>query len=97
MVKMGITPVLCRAARGLLGWTQEDLARRSEVVAATIRGYELGHKVPRRASLSSIQRTLGQAGVTFVNDPKHGMGAFLAISVQSDNGEAVGAADNPVA
>ena len=73
-----MTPVLCRAARSLLGWSQDELAQRAEVVPATIRGYELGHKVPRRTSLSSMQRALEQAGITFARDSEHGVGAFLA-------------------
>lgn len=77
MLKTDISPVLCRAARGLLGWSQEELARRAEVVPATIRGYELGQKIPRRTSLSSIRRTLEGAGVTFASDPVHGIGAFI--------------------
>ena len=73
-------PELCRAARGLLGWSQEELARRAEVVPATVRGYELGHKVPRRASLSAIRRALEEAGITFVSDPERGFGALYAAS-----------------
>jgi transcriptional regulator with XRE-family HTH domain len=83
MVKSDISPVLCRAARGLLGWSQEELARRTDVVPATIRGYELGQKVPRRASLSSIRRAFEQAGVTFARDPVQGVGAFLADAADS--------------
>jgi len=83
MVKSDISPVLCRAARGLLGWSQEERARRTDVVPATIRGYELGQKIPRRASLSSIRRAFAQAGVTFARDPIHGVGAFLADAADS--------------
>ena len=69
-----MTPVVCRAARGLLGWTQDELARRAEVVPGTVRGFELGKSVPRRASLAVIQRTLEHAGVSFVADPDRGRG-----------------------
>jgi transcriptional regulator with XRE-family HTH domain len=78
MLKIAIRPELCRAARGLLGWSQDELARRAEVVPATIRGYERGLKMPRRASLSAIQRALEEAGVTFASDSLRGFGAFYA-------------------
>jgi transcriptional regulator with XRE-family HTH domain len=79
MTETDIMPELCRAARGLLGWGQDELARRAEVAAATIRGYERGQKVPRRASLAAIQHALEQAGVTFACDSERGMGAFVMV------------------
>jgi len=35
-----LSPEQCRAARGLLGWTQEELAERAKVSRSTIRDFE---------------------------------------------------------
>ena len=60
-----ITPEQCRAARGLLGWTQQVLANKAEVGVVTLRQFELRQKTPRRASLHMIQQTLEKGGVQF--------------------------------
>lgn len=57
----------CRAARGLLGWTQDRLAETAEVNPATVRGFERGIKQPQRASLAAIRRALETAGVEFLD------------------------------
>jgi hypothetical protein len=44
-----ISPAQCRAARGLLDWRQQDLAREAEVGVVTIRQLEAGVIQPRRA------------------------------------------------
>ena len=41
-----ITPAQCRAARGLLKWTQEELAVRSGVGAPAIINFEGGKTSP---------------------------------------------------
>lgn len=63
----GITAAQCRAARALLGWTQERLAAAAEVNEATVRGFERGIKRPHRASLSAVRRALEGAGVEFID------------------------------
>lgn len=44
-----LTPALCRAARGFLGWTQADLSAASGREVPTIRSYEREDQ-PDRAS-----------------------------------------------
>lgn len=63
----------CRAARGLLNWTQADLAAASGVSAVTIRNFEQGKTKPQTASLRVLQQTLEQAGIQFI--PENGGGA----------------------
>ena len=61
-----ITPTLCRAARVLLGWKQEELATRSEVGVAAIRRFESGKTSPRRITLKALQAAFEEAGIEFI-------------------------------
>ena len=62
-----ITPNLCRAARHLLGWKQEDLAERSDLAVNTIRQFEGGKtSAPHRTTLKTIQASFESAGVEFI-------------------------------
>ena len=62
-----MTPAQCRAARALLDWTQEDLARRAQVGVVTLRQFERGVSQPRRAILAALRRALEVAGVRFID------------------------------
>lgn len=67
-----ITPAQCRAARGLLGWTQRELALKAEVSEVPIRNFELGRST-NRATLKAIVLALEGGGVAFI-EPGFGMG-----------------------
>jgi predicted transcriptional regulator len=58
-----------RGARGLLGWSAAELARRAHVSPTTIVRCERGSGIPRvrMETLESIQRTLEAAGVEFIS------------------------------
>ena len=62
-----MTPEQCRAARGLLDWTQADLAREAAVGIVTIRQLEAGVGSPRRATLQVVRQALEAAGVQFID------------------------------
>ena len=69
-----------RAARALLGWRQEDLAKASKVGLATIARIEQGEG-PVQGNFSTImkiQLALESAGLTFIADPEGGIGVRLA-------------------
>ena len=72
--KQPIVPALCRAARGYLGWTQEQLAMHANVSAVTIRNFETGATAPHRATLGMIQAAFESAGVEFLPDTGTGAG-----------------------
>jgi len=72
-----ITPAQCRAARGLLDWTQQELADKSRVGVVTIRQLEAGVGAPRWATLDVIQRAFESAGVEFINADGGGPGVLL--------------------
>ena len=69
-----ISPAQCRAARGLLDWSQQDLAREAEVGIVTIRQLEAGSNQPRRATLVVIRHALEAAGVEFIDENGGGVG-----------------------
>jgi predicted transcriptional regulator len=72
-----ITPEQCRAARGLLDWSQQDLARAAQVGIVTVRQLEAGSIQPRRATLIVVRRTLEDAGVEFIDENGGGPGLRL--------------------
>jgi len=81
-----MTPPQCRAARGLLNWNQDDLARAARLSVVTVRNFENDKSVPQRATLDVIQRALEGAGVEFTNGGKPGVrmrGASPAASAAS--------------
>lgn len=63
-----ITKELCRAARGLLGWTQQDLADASGLSKTSINNFEKGHSNIKLESLEAIRASFEKAGVEFLAD-----------------------------
>lgn len=63
---MSISPAQCRAARSLLGWSQDQLSTSSKVAKATIANFEAGKRSPYDRTLLDIQETLEAAGIVFV-------------------------------
>lgn len=55
----------CRAARALIGWTADDLARGAKVGIATVKRFELGGDA-RQSSVEAMQGALESAGVIFI-------------------------------
>jgi transcriptional regulator with XRE-family HTH domain len=66
-------PRQCRAARGLLGLTQKELAQRAGVSTVTLNGFETGMTTPTRATLTVLRQALEKAGVEFTNDDQPGV------------------------
>lgn len=63
-----ISAAQCRAARGLLSWTQEDLAKKSAVGLNTIRKFERNKTSPHRTTLKVLKETFEKAGIEFIDD-----------------------------
>jgi len=72
-----ITPSQCRAARGLLDWSQQELANSAEVGVVTVRQLEAGSHEPRRATLIVIRHCFEAAGVEFIDENGGGPGVRL--------------------
>ncbi len=74
---MSLTPEQSRAARGLLDWSQTELAARSNLSESTIRDFEKGRRVPSINNLAAMQRALEGAGVEFIAENGGGPGVRL--------------------
>jgi transcriptional regulator with XRE-family HTH domain len=72
-----VTAAQCRAARGLLDWSQQDLADRAGVGIVTVRQLEAGGTQPRRATLDVIRRAFESADVEFIDENGGGPGVRL--------------------
>jgi transcriptional regulator with XRE-family HTH domain len=72
-----ITPAQCRAARGLLQWSQQDLAGKAGVGVITVHQLEAAISQPRRATLDVIRRALEAGGVEFIDENGGGPGVRL--------------------
>ena len=74
-----LTSAQIRAARALLRWTAEELARRSLLSVATIRRAELtdGETSLTAANDLAVRRVLEDAGVEFIDEDGGGPGLRL--------------------
>lgn len=79
-----MSPAQCRAARGLLGWTVNDLAKRAAVSRGTVHGFELERKQPHRATLLALRTAFESAGVRFIENGD-GQGVRFAPSGEKDD------------
>jgi transcriptional regulator with XRE-family HTH domain len=58
-----------KAARGLLDWTQTDLAQKSSLSLTAINNLERKLVLPRMATLEAIRETFEQNGIEFTEGP----------------------------
>jgi transcriptional regulator with XRE-family HTH domain len=72
-----VTPAQSRAARGLLDWSQQDLADEAGIGIVTVRQLEGGANAPRRATLEVVRRAFESAGVEFIEENGGGPGVRL--------------------
>ena len=66
--KVIITNKQCRAARELLGWKQNDLAKKSKISSGTIADFERGVRELRVSTLEKLIATFEKDGVRFENN-----------------------------
>lgn len=76
---MLLHPAQCRAARGLLCWTQDQLASASGVSRSTIKDFESHRHQLHRSSEALLIAAFEQGGVELLFDDKltHGIGVCL--------------------
>ena len=67
---MELDPAQSRAARGLIEWSQTQLANAAGISLSTVRDFEKRRRNPLPENLTSIRRALEKVGVIFL-DP-HG-------------------------
>jgi DNA-binding XRE family transcriptional regulator len=78
MLRVMVTSRQIRAARALLGWTQEMLADRALVAVNTVRAMEQDRPYPKPDTIEAVWRALEKAGVVFLADGAMGEGVRLA-------------------
>jgi transcriptional regulator with XRE-family HTH domain len=61
-----LTPAQCRAARGLVAWTQGQLAKKAGVSRSTVREFEKGRHELHRASAAVIRAAFQAAGIVLI-------------------------------
>src|ERR1700743_152574 len=55
-----------RAARALLAWSQQELAKKAGVAASTVADFERGHRTPVPNNAEAMRTALERAGVSFL-------------------------------
>ena len=72
-----LTPEQCRAARGLLDWTQEELAERADVSRSTVRDFENGRHSLHTATAAQVVAALERGGALLIPADEAGPGVRL--------------------
>lgn len=84
---VSITSHQIRAAKAMLRWSGDDLARRSGVSLSTIRRIEAADGMPESCSVKtiiSIQAALEDAGIEFIGSANDAPGVRLLKAADND-------------
>jgi predicted transcriptional regulator len=73
-----ISPRQIRAARALLGWSQQELADKAIISLNALTRLERGRVDSRVSTLDAVERALRKAGVEFLPAGDRGEGVRLA-------------------
>jgi transcriptional regulator with XRE-family HTH domain len=76
-VKKPLIPAQCRAARGLLNWSQDALAEASKIGISTVGEFERETRTPCNHLLRDIRSALETAGIEFIGENGAGPGVRL--------------------
>jgi transcriptional regulator with XRE-family HTH domain len=71
----------CRAARGLLNWSQERLAEAAGISQATVAGFESGQSNTMRNNILVMRLALEDGGVEFIDKNGGGPGVRLKVDL----------------
>jgi len=74
-----ITVEQIRGARGLLGWTQGDLAKAVGMSLPALNNIERKASDPRSSTLGKIAQTLIKAGIEFISPNSGGAGVRIKV------------------
>jgi transcriptional regulator with XRE-family HTH domain len=77
-----MSPEQSRAARGWLGLSQDDLARRANVSLSTVRDFEKGRRSPIANNLLAIERVFEEAGIRFLFEPDGTASGIVSTDIQ---------------
>lgn len=70
-------PEQCRAARGLLNWTQAQLAEYAGMSRSTVRDFERGRHGPHRATEALLIQALERGGIRLLPAEREGPGVRM--------------------
>lgn len=65
-----ITPEQCKSARGLLNWSQDDLAKKVRIGKNSISDFEKGARIPQPKNLEDIRKVFEEVGIEFENNER---------------------------
>src|SRR3954449_8514844 len=63
-----MSPQQSRAARGWLGWSQDEFAKQANVALRTIASFERGEIMPRRNNIAAMQHVIESEGIELLFD-----------------------------
>jgi transcriptional regulator with XRE-family HTH domain len=72
-----MTPAQCRAARGLLGITQSQLAHAADRGLSTVVDFEKERRLVSLGAVEAIRAALERAGIEFIDENGGGEGLRL--------------------
>jgi transcriptional regulator with XRE-family HTH domain len=72
-------PKQCKAARSLLGWTQQRLAKSAGVGLSSLQDFEGERRATTAVVIGTLERALQKAGVEFIAENGGGPGVRLRI------------------
>ncbi|RUW19901.1 helix-turn-helix transcriptional regulator [Mesorhizobium sp. M4B.F.Ca.ET.013.02.1.1] len=70
-------PAQSRGGRGLLAWSQGQLAKAAGVSLSTVRDFEAGRRNPIANNMAAIRAALEAAGVILIDENDQGAGVRL--------------------
>jgi transcriptional regulator with XRE-family HTH domain len=79
-----MSPAQSRAARGLLGWSEADLAGKVGLDEQLVRDFEGGYSDPPSGQIEALRSALSAAGTVFTDSPTPGV--HLAAGSSVDEG-----------
>lgn len=78
---MSILPEQCRAARGLLNWTQEQLAHEAGVSRSTIKDFECHRHALHRSTEVLLVEAFEKGGIALLSGTDGGPGVGVCLKV----------------
>ncbi len=80
-----LEPEQVKAARAMLGWSQEELASRIAVKRQALNNYENGLSVLKNETLRRCRTVIQEAGITFIATEAGAVGVLLSEDVLLEN------------
>jgi transcriptional regulator with XRE-family HTH domain len=76
-IRNAISSGQVRAARALIGWTQDQLTEAAGIPKRTLARFELDEGSPRRRTIAALRAALEAAGIEFIPENGGGQGVRL--------------------